>query len=130
MTPTVRRGADVDPIKGARSRARVSVVLPWCPLATVDALRYVARVEQSDSVEFIVAGAESVLTPIVQANFPPDFRILTIPGTPTLADLRRQGALVSSGDLIRFVDLVRVDRLIRDGRSSEDRLRSLAPELA
>ncbi len=130
MVPSSRRGADTDPIKGARSRARVSVVLPWSLRATVESLRHVARVEQSDSVEVIVAGAESVLTPIIQANFPPDFRILTLPGNPDIAELRRQGALVASGDLIRFVDLVRIDSVVRDGRSSEDRLRSLVPELA
>ena len=123
MAPSSRRGADADPIKGARSRARVSVVLPWCPKASLEALRHAVRVEQSDGVEVIVAGAESVLTPIVQANFPPDFRILTLPGKPDTGELRRQGALVASGDLIRFIDLVRVDRLVRDGRSSEDRLR-------
>ncbi|MHB1328063.1 MAG: hypothetical protein ACYC2K_07675 [Gemmatimonadales bacterium] len=71
-----------------------------------------------------------MLTPVVQANFPPDFRILILPGNPDIAELRRQGALVASGDLIRFVDLVRIDSLVRDGRSSEDRLRSLGPELA
>lgn len=126
MTPSSRRGADLDPIKGARSRARVSLVLPWGPKATVDALQHVTRVEQTDSVEVIVAGAESVLTPVIQANFPPEFRILLLPGNPDVAELRRQGALVASGDLIRFVDLVRVDRVVRDGRSSEDRLRSVA----